>query len=166
MKKIRVLVNGVLDQFGSAAARNVLRMSNMSLIPLSITKCGDYRKFPINQTVVDLVSPEEITQKCASGILFNYGRPDVVVDCNPNSIFKIIIPDGLCDKTSFILSSAGNVEQDVKRLKREINGLGVNIVLMQENYSEKEILEAINFLYKKNEAKIFGQVFLPEEIAA
>jgi len=166
MKKIRVLVNGVLDQFGSAASRNVLKMSNMFLIPLSIAKCGDYRKFSVNQVIVDLVSPEEITQKCASDILFDYGRPDVVVDCNPNSIFKIIIPDCLCDKTSFVLSSSGNIEQDVKRLKREIKGLGVNIALMSENYSEKEILEAINFLYEKNEANIFGQVFLSEDIAA
>ena len=166
MEKIRVLVNGVLSQFGSATAHNVLRMSNMLLVPRSIEKCGSYRKFSIDQTVVELVSPEEVTQKYISDVLFNFGRPDVVVDCTPDSLFKIFIPDGLTNKTSFILSAAGSVEEDAKRLKREIKGLGVNVVLLPSDFSEKDVLDAINFLHRKQEALVFGQVFFSKDIAA
>lgn len=167
MSKIRVLVNGVLNSIGSSTARNVLAKDNMCLVPVSITDySGTYRKFSINQTIVDLITPQEIGEKCISDTLFNYGQPDVVVDCNPDSIFKLIIPDCLRDKTSFIFPVIENIEQEILRLKKEINGLGVNIVLLSKNPSEKEILKAINFLYEKNEAKIFGQVFSYEDIAA
>jgi hypothetical protein len=167
MSKIRVLVNGVLNSVGSATARNVLAKGNMCLVPVSITDYnGNYRKFPINQTIVNLITPQEVSEKCVSDTLFNYGRPDVVVDCNPDSILKLIIPDCLRDKTSFIFSFANNVEQEIIKLKKEIKGFGINIALLPENSSEQEILRAINFLYEKNEASIFGKVFCLEDIAA
>lgn len=166
MKKIRVLVNGVLNLVGSTTARNVLAKDNMCLVPVSITECCSYRKFPINQTVIDLVTPQEISEKCVSGALFNYGRPDIVVDCDPGSIFKLIIPECLRDKTSFIFSVTGNIGQEISRLKKEIKDFGINIALVPENSSEQEILKAINFLYEKNEASIFGQIFSLEDMAA
>jgi len=163
MNKINVLVNDVLDYIGSVTARNVLKMSDMNLIPVSITSCGVYRKTKINQTSIDLIDPSQVDDDLVpSSSLLVHGRPDVVVDFSLKSYFKSRIPAYLDSKTSYILRSNGS--DDEEKMTKLIKGLGVNVIFMSVKSSEQEVLSAIRFLYEKNEQKTFSQVFALADI--
>lgn len=165
--EINVLVNGILDRIGAATARNVLRMADMRLIPMSIASCGEYRKASVNQVKIGLIDPSEVHDGLvSSSALIGHGRPDVVVDFNPNSFFGHAIPDFLNAKTSFVLVVKNDFKEYATRLSKMIKNLGVNIALLPENSSEAQILSAIRYLHQKNEANIFGQVIGLEELVA
>lgn len=166
-KRINVLVNGIMSRAGSVTAHNVRRMDDMCLMPVSVTACGSYRKTSIDQAKIELINPNEMNVNCVKETnLFNYGRPDVVVDFAVDSFFRQTIPYYLDLKTSFILQSHGENKEDVKRLTENIKKLGVNIALLPDSCSEQEVLRAIRYLYQKNEAGVFGKVFLLDDIAA
>jgi hypothetical protein len=168
--KIRVMVNDILNQIGSCAIRNVIFHDNeFELVPVSVTAFATKeRPSPENQTktmrvdqrVIRLIEPEEVAEKCISGKLFNYGRPDVVVDCNPETPFLSIIPDCLMMNTSFVFFIPVDVEKEVSRLKRDIKNSGVNIFIFDKAPSEKEVQKAIYFLHQKQLARDLGRVFL------
>jgi len=161
--KINVVVNGILSRIGDSTARNILRTPDMYLLPVSITPCGDYRKGSIDQVSIELIDPSAVSVSLVTSTsLLNYGRPDVVVDFNPNSFFKQAIPEYLDAKTSFVLVS----DKEEKSYAKIIKNLGVNIILLPENSSEQQVLAAIRYLHEKNEANIFGQVFSSDDIAA
>lgn len=163
--KINVLVNGILDHIGSTTARNVLRNKQMHLVPVSITPCGTYRKASIDQVVIDLIDPSSVDANVVQSTpLFNHGRADVMIDFSPNSFFRTRIPNYMDAKTSYILALTGN--DDVEKMSKMIKRLGVNIALLPENSSEKDVLETIKFLYEKNEAGVSGTVFSLVDIAA
>ena len=166
MEKVRVLVNGVLSRMGSITARNVLRNEEMHLIPVSIAPCGTYRKTSINQVAISLIDPSSVDANLVQSTpLFNHGRADVIVDFSPNSFFRTKIPNYMDAKTSYILSSTSD-RGDIEKMSKMIKGLGINIALLPENSSEQDVLETIMFLYKKNEAGIFGEIFSLVDVAA
>lgn len=177
MEKIRVIVNDILNQIGSTTIRNViLHSEKFELVPVSITAFSNKGNRPSseNQTqtmLVDghrirLVEPDEVVEKCISDKLFNYGRPDVVVDCNPETPLLSIIPDCLTLNTSFVFLINNDVEKETKRLKREIKNLGVNILIFTTAPSEKEVQQAIDFLYQKQLARDLGLVFTQNQLVA
>lgn len=163
--KINVLVNGILDHIGSTTARNVLRNNQMHLVPVSITPCGTYKKTSIDQVAIDLIDPGSVDSNVIqSTVLFNHGRADVMIDFSPNSFFRTRIPNYMDAKTSYILCLSGN--DDAKKMSKMIKGLGVNIALLPENSSEKDVLDTIIFLYEKNEVGVSGVVFSLDDVAA
>lgn len=175
--KIRVMVNDILNQIGSCVIRNViLNSKEFELVPVSVTAFSVEGKRPspenqtstmrVDQHLVRLIEPEEVAEKCISGKLFNYGRPDVVVDCNPETPFLSIIPDCLTMNTSFVFFVPVDVEKEVARLKREVKNLGVNIFVFDKAPSEKEIQQAINFLHQKQLALDLGLVFTEKQLVA
>lgn len=159
---IKVMVNNVTKIQGSTTAINVLRAADMGLMPVSITPHGSYNKASVCQFIIELVNPSVVKSSVARTRLYDFGRPDVIVDHDPQSIFKNDIPAYLGDKTSYVLCSSSS-DQDLKKM---IEGLGVNILLLPADASEKEVLAAIRFLFQKNCEKKFGSVFTLDDLAA
>lgn len=159
--EIRVMVNNVLDKVGSTTARNVLRMPDMCLLPVSITACGTYRKALINQFTIELVNPSFVIDNSFElSPLFEHGRPDVIVDLNVKSPLRNQIPLYLNVGTAFILNDC-----DAENISK-MYSLSVNVALLPGTASEKEILMTIRYLYQKSKEKVSGKVFRLPEIAA
>lgn len=161
MKKIRVMVNDILQQVGSTTVRNVIRKGYLELVPVSITHFAGSQgqtNMLVDQQKICLVEPSENINQ----VIKNYGRPDIVVDINPKSVFWEAIPELLTINTSFILFVQGNLKKEVKIIKRRIKSLRVNILLFTEMPSEEEVIEGIDFLRRKQLAHDFGRVFSAE----
>jgi hypothetical protein len=160
--EIRVMVNNVLDKIGSATARNVLKMPDMCLLPVSITTCGTYRKASIDQFKIKLFDPSFVVDNSFElSPLFEHGQPDVIVDLNLKSVLRNQIPLYLNVGTAFILNAC-----DAQNISKMINSLSVNVALIPDTASEKEILMTIRFLYQKSKERVSGKVFKLSEIAA
>ena len=148
---MKVMVNNVTKIKGVVTATNVLLTSDMELMPVSITPHGSYKKASVCQFLLELVDPLLTTDW-----LCGCGCPDIIVDYEPDSIFKKFIFNGFGDGASYIFSSASN---SAHKLKKIIKGLGTNIFLLPNNASEKNVLDAIRFLFQKKCDRKFGRVF-------